>query len=135
MTLVLDASVVLAWALPDERSPVATVALERTADEDAVVPALWWFEVRNALIASERRRRLDQGATATFLQRLARLPVQIDRSPDEAALLALARRHRLTVYDAAYLELAVRVGATLATGDTALAEAARREAVTLLAAG
>ena len=67
-----------------------------------------------------------------FLRRLSQLPIHVDRSPDEEQLLSLARRHRLTVYDAAYLELAQRKGTTLATLDQPLARAARAEHVTLL---
>jgi predicted nucleic acid-binding protein len=96
------------------------------------VPALWWFEVRNALAVNERRGRLGEADTAAFLRALARLSIGFDRSPDEAALLALARRHRLTVYDAAYLELAQREGLPLATLDAALRDAAAASGVALL---
>jgi predicted nucleic acid-binding protein len=72
-------------------------------------------------------RRLTESDTAAFLRSLARLGVTVDRSPVEADVLTLARRHRLTVYDAAYLELARRDGMPLATLDTALATAARAE--------
>ena len=90
MPFALDASIALAWAFPDEQSPVADAALERLDTGDGVVPALWWFEVRNALIAGERRQRLDQAATAEFLRRLSSLPIAIDRTPDEGMLLNLA---------------------------------------------
>ena len=93
---------------------------------------LWWFEVRNALIASERRGRLTEPHTAQFLREISRLAVTVDRAPDEAGVLTLARRHRLTVYDAAYLELAVREALPLATLDTQLAAAARSETVPLI---
>jgi|SRR5271157_5913198 len=134
MPFALDASIVVAWAFPDEQHPVAGVALEHLETEDGAVPALWWFEVRNALIAGERRQRLGQAGTAAFLQRLARLPIVIDRTPEEPALLDLARRYRLTVYDAAYLELALRLGVSLATIDNDLIYAAPRAGVPLLAA-
>ena len=132
MAFVLDASTVLGWAFPDEEHPVADAALERLATEDGAVPALWWFEVRNALLAGERRKRLDEAGTATFLRRLARLPIAIDHAPDETTLFTLARRYRLTVYDAAYLELALRMGAALATTDGDLIVAAPLAGVTLL---
>ena len=132
MAFVLDASVVLAWAFPDEQAVVADAALERLMAEDGAAPSLLWFEVRNALLAGERRGRLDASATAAFLQRLARLPIVIDHTPDAVALLALARRHRLTAYDAAYLELASRTGVALATTDAALRAAARQDGVALL---
>lgn len=132
MSLVLDASTVLSWALEDESHPVAGEALLRVESEDGLAPALWWFEIRNALLANERRNRISAAAITAFLRRLSQLPIHVDRSPDEEQLLGLARRHRLTVYDAAYLELARRKGTTLATLDQPLARAARAEHVTLL---
>lgn len=124
---------VLAWALEDERQAGAVDTLVRlkTGDE-ALVPALWWFEVRNALVSNERRGRLGEADTAIMLRELARLPVSIDRSPEEASVLALARRHRLTVFDAAYLELAQREGLPLASLDSALQGAAAASGVSLL---
>jgi predicted nucleic acid-binding protein len=131
MTFVLDASVALAWVLPDERHEVAEAALERLDAEDGVAPALWWFELRNALVTNERRGRLDPTQTGAVLQGLARLPVDLDRSPDEGLLLDLARRHRLAVYDAAYLELATRRGLALATLDEDLRGAATADGIAL----
>ncbi len=132
MPFVLDASIAACWAFDDEDHLVAALALERVRTDEARVPSLWWFEVRNALIVSERRGRLTEGDTATFLHALAHLRVLVDRSPEEADVLALARHRRLTVYDAAYLELARREGAPLATLDATLATAARAERVPLL---
>ncbi len=131
MPFVLDASIAACWAFDDEDHPVAALALERVRTDEARVPSLWWFEVRNTLIVSERRGRLTEADTATFLRGLAHLRVSVDRSPEEADVLALARR-RLTVCDSAYLELARREGAPLATLDAALATAARAERVRLL---
>jgi predicted nucleic acid-binding protein len=133
MPFVLDASIALAWAFPDEQHRVGDTALERLERDQGAAPALWWFEVRNALIAGERKRRLDQAGTAGFLRRLARLPIMVDRTPDEAALLDLARRCRLTVYDASYLELAARLSMPLATIDGDLIKAAPQVGVQLLA--
>ena len=134
MAFVLDASVTLAWAFADEAHPTAEAALDLLQTEDGAAPALWWFELRNALLAGERRHRIDQATTSAFLRRLARLPIQIDRTPDEATLLDLARRHRLTVYDAAYLELAQRRGLPLATLDQELLQAASDAGVALVGA-
>jgi predicted nucleic acid-binding protein len=97
-----------------------------------MAPALWWFEVRDALIAGERQGRIDSTATAAFLRRLARLPISLDRAPEETTVLALARRYRLTVYDAAYLELALRADVALATSDRHLIAAAQHAGVVLL---
>ena len=131
MPLVIDASVSLNWAL-QEQNPLAETARERLQSDDALVPALWWFEVRNGLVVNERRKRISQEGSALFLDELARFPIAIDYSSDEIAVMALARRHRLTVYDAAYLELALRESLPLATLDAALAEAARREGVRVI---
>ena len=132
MPFVLDASIAACWAFDDEDHPVAALALERVRTDEARVPSLWWFEVRNTLIVSERLGRLTEADTATFLRGLAHLRVSVDQWPQEADVLALARRRRLTVYDSAYLELARREGAPLATLDAALATAARAERVHLL---
>jgi predicted nucleic acid-binding protein len=96
------------------------------------VPGVWWFEVRNSLVVNERRGRLSETETAAFLRNLAQLSIHIDRDPAEASVLSLARQHRLTVYDAAYLELAQREGLALATLDTALRQAASAIGVPLL---
>jgi predicted nucleic acid-binding protein len=131
MALVIDASIAAAWAFADEH-----VAAERTfarvGTEEAHVPALWWYELRNVLVTGERRGRLTERETARFLQDISRLAIVIDRAPSEAGLLTLARRHRLTVYDAAYLELALREALPLATLDKALAGAAGAEGVSLI---
>ncbi len=132
MPFVLDASIAVCWAFDDEDHPSAALALERIRTDDARVPALWWFEVRNTLIVNERRGRLTEADTSAFLRGLSRLGVTIDRSPEEAEVLALSRRLRLTVYDASYLELARREGVPLATLDTDLLRAARAENLLLL---
>jgi predicted nucleic acid-binding protein len=99
--------------------------------DQALVPTLWWFELRNALVVNERRGRITEQQTARFLRNVERLAITIDGTPDESGVLTLARRHRLTVYDAAYLELAVRNALPLATLDAMLATAARSEGVPL----
>ena len=134
MPFVLDASVTACWLMPDERHPVAEAARIRMAEDVATVPALWWFEVRNFLIVNERRSRIDAAQTSRALALLTGLPMTVDRSPDEATILGLARRHRLTVYDATYLELALRESVPLATLDVALAAAARAESASLIGA-
>ncbi len=135
MPFVLDASVAACWAFADEDHPIAALALERMRTDKACVPSLWWFEIRNTLVVNERRKRLTEGDTATFLRAIARLRITFDRAPEDADVLALARRRRLSVYDASYLELARRAGAPLATLDVALANAARAEAVSLIDSG
>jgi predicted nucleic acid-binding protein len=132
MTFVVDASIVGCWCFPDESHSIADVAFDRLEATRAVVPALWWFEVRNLLLVNERRGRLEAAGTAEFLADLERLPIHVDREPAGAAIFTLARAHRLTFYDAAYLELARRLDAPLATLDRQLAAAARAAAVSLL---
>jgi predicted nucleic acid-binding protein len=129
---VLDASVTLGWAFEDPGAYQAALAWERIRAGTAMVPSIWWFEVRNALIVNERRGRLSEADTSMFLRDLSRLRVTIDRSPEEAAVLALAWRRRLTVYDASYLELARREALPHATLDEDLARAARAEGVALI---
>ena len=133
MAFVLDASITLAWAF-QETEPAASEARERLRQEEAVVPCLWWFEVRNGLVMGERRRLLTEQRTGRFLRDLARVVIIVDGIPDEPAVLTLARRRHLTVYDVAYLELAVRRDLPLATLDRELAKAAQAEQVALIGA-
>lgn len=134
MPFVLDASVTACWAFPDEQDPRAEAALARIRIEDAVVPSLWWFEIRNILILNERRKRITEAGTSGFLRELARLRVRVDREPEENAVLTLARTWQLSVYDASYLELALREALPLATLDSALAAAAIAEGAGLIGA-
>jgi len=132
MAFVLDASITACWAFQDEDHPDAGLAFQRMRAEEAIVPCLWWFEVRNILIVNERRRRISESGTAAFLLNLSRLRVQLDRLPEGDAVMRLARTHRLSVYAAAYLELAQRKGLPLATLDADLRRAAAQEGVDLL---
>jgi predicted nucleic acid-binding protein len=132
MPFVLDNSIVACWALTDEDHPHADLALNRLSSDQALVPSLWWFEVRNILVINERRKRLTEAESAAFLRFLSGFPILLDRGPSEAEVLRLARTHRLTVYDACYLELAQRSGTALATLDADLIRAAKSEAVSLI---
>ena len=131
MSFVIDASIVVAWALGEIAGP-AIAARQRLRGESVLAPSLWWFEVRNALVQNERRGRLTETEMAGFLSELSRFGISLDQTPHEATILALARRHRLTVYDAAYLEVALRHSLPLATLDMPLVRAARAEAVPLV---
>ena len=135
MAFVLDASITACWAFQDEDHPDARLAFHQMRSQEAVVPCLWWFEVRNTLVVNERRRRMAESDTTAFLLSLSRLRIRIDRAPDESVVLRLARTHRLSVYDAAYLELAHREGLPLATLDADLKKAAAGEGVVLNGAG
>lgn len=134
--LVLDCSVTLAWFLRDERSTLATDALDRVAEAGAIVPGLWRLEVGNALLVAERRGRLTGEHRARVLRHLAELPITLDDETAERAwreTIALAESQGLTLYDATYLELSLRRSLPLATFDGALCAAARRTGVILLA--
>lgn len=133
---VVDASVVMTWCFPDESSQKAVEVSERIAGGGRItVPAFWRHEILSALLVGEKRRRLTHDLTSTFIEDLNRLPVDLDE-PASAALVfettqALCRRHGLTPYDAAYLEIAMRTGCPLATVDHDLKRAAAAENVSL----
>lgn len=115
---VLDGSVALAWCFPDEDEPYAQSVLDSLASATALVPSLWHLEVANPLLMGERRKRSTEADTATWLGFLTALPITVDEETHLRAwgdVLRLARTHALTVYDADYLELAVREGLPLAT--------------------
>jgi predicted nucleic acid-binding protein len=133
--LVLDVSLSCAWCFADEASEGAWAILERLQTNRAQVPALWLWETANVLLQAERRGRISPAASRTFLGLLEGLPISVDQPTATSAwhdTLALARSHRLTSYDAAYLELALRRGLPLASRDQALQAAARTEGVPLL---
>lgn len=133
--LVLDSSVALAWCFEDEASPETDALLEHTKSEGAVVPSLWHLELGNALVQAERRGRSIQGGIIARLALLAQLPIQVDAETAGRAwreIVALARAERLTTYDAAYLELAIRRANALATKDRVLRAAAQRIGVAVL---
>jgi predicted nucleic acid-binding protein len=134
MPFVLDASIAACWAFPNEHDERADEALARVRTDDAVVPSLWWFEVRNILVVNERRKRITEAGTSSFLRELARLRLRVDSEPEETVVLRLARAHRLSVYDASYLELALREAIPMATLDTELALAASAEGAMLIGA-
>lgn len=126
--LVIDASIALAWCFEDEASPDTDAIAETVRRSGAIVPGLFQLEVGNILLQAERKRRLTPADLAIRLALLGELPIATD--PETAGrawrdVIALARNHALTTYDAAYLELALRKGAGLATRDRALAAAAR----------
>lgn len=125
---IVDASIVAAWLLPDEDGAVADALLSGISEGEAfAAPWLFWAELRNILIVNERRNRLTREAVAEFLAALRDLPIQLDSEPIEAKTLELARRHQLSVYDALYLELAMRLGRPLVSLDRKLSAAASVE--------
>jgi predicted nucleic acid-binding protein len=133
-----DASITLPWCFPDEATPWTETLLNRlAAGELAVVPAHWPTEVSNGLLMAMRRKRVSMTKVQEFIDAMSDLPIRIQpaHSPrDWPMVLALAEQHRLTAYDAAYLELAQRTGLPLATLDQDLLRAARAQRVPLLQA-
>ena len=137
MNLVLDASMTIAWLFVDENSDGTEAAMSRVEEAGAMVPGLWRLEVANVLRNAVRRRRCDEAYVDRCLARLARLAIRIDDQTDRHAWHAtrnLARSENLTLYDAAYLELAIRLQLPLASCDTALLMAAERRNVAILTA-
>ncbi len=135
MSLVLDGSVSVSWYFDDEASEAADEVLDRVRAEGAFVPASWRFEVANALQVAVRRKRIDQTFRDRALASLETLSIAVDPESLGQAWhesVQLADRHGLTVYDAAYLELAQRRRTTLATLDRALIKAAGAEGVPVI---
>lgn len=127
--LVLDASALASWLMPDESG----VDLVDLAAQHEIFTAPWliWAEIRNILVVSERRGRIASGISDQALEAIGRLGIVLDTDPSNTVVMALARTHRLTAYDAVYLELALRQRAVLATHDAALKRAASAEGVAL----
>ena len=125
----------IAWQFEDEATPAADEALARTVSDGAVVPTIWRLEVANTLRMAVRRKRCDEAFVEGEIDRLEGLPIEDD---DETSLhawartSALARDEGLTVYDATYLELAMRRKLPLATGDNALIAAGTRRGLEVL---
>jgi len=134
MAFVLDASVTASWLLPDENDQDAWEAWKRSEKEQVWAPLHWWFEVRNTILSGERRKRISETLTSRALARLSVLPISIEARPDDTAVFNLARRYRLTFYDAVYLELAVRRKLPLASLDRDLIAAAMAERVAIVKA-
>jgi predicted nucleic acid-binding protein len=132
---VIDSSLALAWGLPDERSPSADRFWSHVESGSQLwVPSLWWYEIANALVVVCRRGRLDATNSREILRLLGRLPVTTASPPvgDELRRLhALAVKHDLSAYDAAYLDLARTLSVDLGTLDQRLTAAARDEGLTV----
>ncbi len=135
MSLVLDCSATLAWVYSDETTDEIRRVFDLLAQSGAWVPQLWRLEVANVLEVNVRRKRHDAAFRDATLADLALLPIQVDPDTSQNAwgqTLQLAHRHALTLYGAAYLELALRRNLPLATLDEDLRRAAKAEPVKLL---
>lgn len=138
MSLVLDSSVALAWVYADETTTAVNAVFAQIIERSAWVPALWRLEIANVLEMGVRRGRHDAAFRDATLADLSLLPITPDTDTERqawGATLRLAERHRLTLYDAAYLKLAQRRGLPLATLDVELRKAGKIEGVTLLGKG
>ncbi|MEO6913817.1 MAG: type II toxin-antitoxin system VapC family toxin [Candidatus Baltobacteraceae bacterium] len=128
MAFVLDVSATMSWLLGDERDELAIGISEAVLEKGATVPPLWRWEIRNALLVAHRRGRISNAQISELLEDLTGMPIRIDlaslETTDEAEL-AFAERYQLSVYDAAYLELAWRMRRHLMTRDKQLIPAAR----------
>ena len=130
---VLDCSITLSWLLPDEKKSSAYKGdffLDVIAEQGTIVPILWPLEIGNALLYAERRSRIRRDQRKKILNLLEALPITVDTDTNRHAwheTIHLAQEFQLTLYDAAYLELALRQALPLATFDTALIKAAMKK--------
>jgi predicted nucleic acid-binding protein len=134
---VLDASATLAALLPDEASAISDAIVDRLLSSRAVVPTVWPSEIANALLVAERRRRITEALVGELIAQVRLLPIDVDDASTDAVFtseIALARRYELSVYDASYLEVALRRGIPLATVDRRLEAAARAAGIALVPA-
>ena len=131
---VLDASVTAAWRFHDEASDASNALRRSLAHNTAVVPRLWHLESANMLLIAERRRRISPARCTELLDFLSALPIRTEDEYRRAhnPVLHLARKHRLTIYDAVYLDLALQQTLPLATRDNDLQRTAKSAGVELL---
>jgi len=133
--IVIDASVALAWCFPDEESDYADGVLVALENRATIVPAIWSTEITNALLVGERRKRIRQPEVRRFVELLKSLTILENGQPfaeTMSNILPIAREYDLSAYDAAYLDVAVRHGAPLATLDTELQKAGRAAGIKIL---
>ena len=129
---VVDASVALAWGLPDEQSEYSDAVFDQVQDSTIWVTAIWSLEIANSVLMGERKRRFGEAETLRFFEMIESLNVAVDPlnlTETLERIVPLAREHQLTAYDASYLELALRKRLPLATLDQRLAKAATRAGV------
>jgi len=135
MTFVLDCSVTMAWVFPDEASESTDALRESLLKNSAVVPVLWPIEVGSVLLVATRRGRITEDDWPRIRDDLEALPIDVDPESCDRVLntvLPIANEHKLSVYDAMYLELALRLGLPLATLDQELTAAGQMAGVEIL---
>jgi predicted nucleic acid-binding protein len=126
---VLDCSMTMAWLFEDEGSKHTDQVLEKLENAKAIVPSIWPLEVANVLLFAQRKKRITAIQASSFIDALAALPIHVDSSTQDRALhsiYTLAHEENLTIYDAAYLELAIRENIPLATLDHDLLKAIQK---------
>lgn len=136
MSVVIDSSATLAFCFDDERTPAVIAIFDKVVEEGGVVPSLWRYEVANALLVAQRRQRIKAAFRREVFDRLDEMRIDVDEDCDLlswSTTVHLGDLYGLTVYDAAYLELAQRRRLPLATLDAALARGARAAGVDVLA--
>lgn len=134
-SLVIDCSITMSWCFAEEATTGSKGIQDRLVRETAVVPTLWFLEIANVLAMAEKHNRLTVAASTEFLKLLDTLEIEVDdEAPSRAFdhLLPLCRAHRLTSYDAVYLDLASRRQLPLATLDAELRTAAEQLGVAVL---
>lgn len=132
---ILDASVTLAWFFSDEATPATNQLLDQLLTSTAFVPNIWPLEVSNILVGAEKRKKVTYANIIQFLDQLEKLNIQIDNETSKLAfhdILSLAHSEELTTYDAAYLELAMRKGLSIASKDKLLCKAAKNVGVKVI---
>lgn len=133
--LVLDASVTLCWLFGDQATAYTDDVLDRIGGGcEALTPTIWPFEIANAMIVGERRKLISHMQVVAFVEALRALGIRAETVDGERAfgrVLEMARRFRLSAYDASYIELAVRKGWPLSTVDGPLRSAAKAAGVDL----
>lgn len=125
---VLDCSVTMAWCFEDEANTYAESILDQWQEGVAIVPTIWPLEVANVLLMAERKKRINKIKSATFKNALSSLPITVDHTSHNNALntiIELARKTKLSVYDAAYLEIALNEEIPICSLDKALVKAAK----------
>ena len=135
MSVVIDASLTLAWYFEDEATPATDAVLDHVAELGAIAPTVWRLEIANVFLHAVRRGRVTPAFRSSALAALSSLSIQVDSEGDNrvwTTTLELAERFGLTIYDASYLELAQRHGLPLATLDSDLGRAARTSGIALM---
>ena len=132
---VIDNSVVMAWCFEDQTNKYTEAVLNSFEASVAYAPGIWPLEVGNVLLIAERKKILSKAAVIRFFSLVRSLPIIVEPDSPERSfteIVALARDHQLSTYDASYLDLALRLGLSLATQDKALILAAKRCKVPLV---